>query len=525
MFVTKRSLKVQWVGWCLVSLTLVSLAWLTVGCGGISLGSGRSKDQSIVYAPPEQQQSVENPEVAPTEEKPRDIETTSEPQPLEEFSLFPGVTRIYYPTNPTYQESRNPYANHVGQCTWYVFGRIQESEVGLPSFLQNYESLRRIFSNPNIQAKDWDDRIDREINNGTRLVGMRLEGLKLNIVVRSQPRPKSIAVWDYNNLSHVAFVENNGQITQSNYVLYDPKNRRYYLNPGEVVMRETVPILDDKGKEVGKAQQFHIMRVVKEETRKGKQGYILEPVPDGGNNLRGWAEWKEVVPNTIWNYTRIDRNPSPIWGDSNQIKYICLDVPDITKLSSPSDGAKNVVPTNLELRWNSVNRANYYIVQVATNDKFSSPIINQRVTTTSIKINLQTDTKYWWRVKAGNDNGESPWSSENERDSWISPPKYRSFTTLVLSPTLLEPSNGATNVPITVTLKWRDNNNDKNRKSYRVQVARNSNFTSPDIDRNITTTSVTVNLRSNTRYWWRVKTIGVNGESNWSDTWSFTTRK
>jgi hypothetical protein len=519
MFVTKRSLKVQWVGWCLVSLTLVSLAWLTIGCGGISLGSGRSKDQSIVYAPPEQQQSVENPEVAPTEEKPRDIETTPEPQPLKEFSLFFGVTRIYYPTNPTYQKSRNPYAEYVGQCTWYVFGRIQESEVGLPSFLQNYESLQRIFSNPNIQAKDWDDRIDREINNGTRLVGTRLEGLKLNIVVRSQPRPKSIAVWDYNNLSHVAFVESNGQITQSNYVLYDPKNCRYYLNPGEVVMRETVPILDDKGKEVGKAQQFHIMRVVKEETRKGKQGYILEPVPDGGNNLRGWAEWKEVVPNTIWNYTRIDRNPSPIWGDRNQIKYICLDVPDIPIQYGPRDKATNVSYTPV-LSWSNVNKAKEYIVQVSTDSGFNSLIVNQIVTATMVRVNLKTDTIYWWRVKAKNENGESPWSSA---------PNYWRFITEVIKPTLLDPPNGATNIPTEPTLRWKDNNNDGKAKSYRVQVATNSNFSNASLvfDRIVATTSVRVSpaLAKNYRYWWRVKVIGRNGESDWSDTWSFTTRK
>jgi hypothetical protein len=46
-------------------------------------------------------------------------------------------------------------------------------------------------------------------------------------------------------------------------------------------------------------------------------------------------------------------------------------------------------------------------------------------------------------------------------------------------------------------------------------------------DRIVATTSVRVSpaLAKNYRYWWRVKVIGRNGESDWSDTWSFTTRK
>jgi surface antigen len=313
---------------------------------------------------------------------------------------------IYLPTRPEYQDSRNPYAFHVGQCTWYVFGRIQEPEVGLPSFLQDYQLLTKIFANPTIVASQWDDRVNNELNK--RVAGTQWEGLGLNI--GTALRPKSIAVWDYSGLSHVAFVENDrGEITESNHVLRDSTGR-YYLNPGEVVMRETVPIYDDKGKLVGNAQRFQIMKVVREETRGGKRGYVLEPVPDGGNNLRGWAEWKEVIPGIIWNYTRISRTPSNLWGTP---KYIYLNVPDIPGLSSPPNNA--YVPGAPTLRWGSAARAVSYHVQVARDPDFKNIIFERiGITATEVQVSppLVHNTRYWWRVKSSNTDGNSPWSEK-----------------------------------------------------------------------------------------------------------------
>ena len=520
MFVTKRSLKVQWVGWCLVSLTLVSLAWLTVGCGGISLGSGRSKDQSIVYAPPEQQQSVENPEVAPTEEKPRDIETTPEPQPLEEFSLFPGVTRIYYPTNPTYQESRNPYAKYVGQCTWYVFGRIQESEVGLPSFLRDHVLLRMIFTkdgwSETIIAKDWADWVEK--NNG-KWKG-RLEGLVLN--TGQIPRAKSIAVYS-GKYQHVAFVEEvkDGKVyqTESNCVRDDGSFNPAPNRTVEVVFAEQVTIYSEPRKDSrkeGDAHKFYIMYATK---RHGTTSwYYLEP-SDPPNAPKGWALQEAIISGKIWNFTKIIRRPSLSTWSEKPNKYIYLDVPDIPIQYGPRDKATNVSYTPV-LSWSNVNKAKEYIVQVSTDSGFNSLIVNQIVTATMVRVNLKTDTIYWWRVKAKNENGESPWSSA---------PNYWRFITEVIKPTLLDPPNGATNIPTEPTLRWKDNNNDGKAKSYRVQVATNSNFSNASLvfDRNVATTSVRVSpaLAKNYRYWWRVKVIGRNGESDWSDTWSFTTRK
>lgn len=89
------------------------------------------------------------------------------------------------------------------------------------------------------------------------------------------------------------------------------------------------------------------------------------------------------------------------------------------------------------------------------------------------------------------------------------------------APTLVSPSNGATNVSTSPTLSW---NASSGATSYRAQVSTSSSFSTTVFDQSVSTTSVTVSgLASGTTYYWRVSASNSAGTSSWSATWSFTT--
>lgn len=90
-------------------------------------------------------------------------------------------------------------------------------------------------------------------------------------------------------------------------------------------------------------------------------------------------------------------------------------------------------------------------------------------------------------------------------------------------PTLLSPSNQATNVELPVTLSW---SNIPNANYYVLQVDNNSNFSSPEINLdNLTTSQYTItNLSPNTTYYWRVAVVVNSQQSAWSSVYSFTTK-
>jgi hypothetical protein len=88
-----------------------------------------------------------------------------------------------------------------------------------------------------------------------------------------------------------------------------------------------------------------------------------------------------------------------------------------------------------------------------------------------------------------------------------------------------EPSNGAMDLPTTVTVRW-DGFNLYSNPAYRVQISRNSAFTDLLADIRITNggTGYTLfGLARDTVYYWRVN-LSVDGKtSDWSPIWNFRT--
>jgi len=173
-------------------------------------------------------------------------------------------------------------------------------------------------------------------------------------------------------------------------------------------------------------------------------------------------------------------------------------------------------PINLNLVWNKPLYAESFNVIIANDSTFSSIIINDSLLTDSIKVltNLNTLTKYYWKVRAKGSSGWGLFSSV-----W-------NFTTIVpipLAPILLSPPNNITNLATyNITLDWSIV---ANATSYRAQIANDSLFVSMVFD----TTNVTqdsLRLRNGLlaigKYYWRINASNNAGTGVWSSIWNFT---
>jgi parallel beta-helix repeat protein len=188
--------------------------------------------------------------------------------------------------------------------------------------------------------------------------------------------------------------------------------------------------------------------------------------------------------------------------------------PSSPNLISPPNGALNV-SINPTLNWATSICALKYHLEVSIDSSFTSIVFRDtNLTTTSIQIGpLLYNSKYYWRIRAKNNEGTSNWS-----DIWF-------FKTIIAPPSvpiLVLPVNGAINQPITLTLKW---NTSVDASLYRLQVATNSAFTTIVYDDStITDTSNQVGpLFNNTLYYWRVNAKNVGGTSAYSTYRNFTT--
>jgi uncharacterized protein (TIGR02145 family) len=200
-------------------------------------------------------------------------------------------------------------------------------------------------------------------------------------------------------------------------------------------------------------------------------------------------------------------NPTVVWS------FTTGTPPEIPTLSSPQNGAIDISSSPM-LVWNASIRATNYTLQVSTNISFSSFVYNQSgLTNTSNQLaSLTKSTKYFWRVSTTNNYGTSNFS-----DVW-------NFTTgsLPNPPTLLTPTDGATDVSLTPTLSW---NASSGATSYTLQVSMSNSFSSFVINQSgLTTTSTQITgLIKLSKYFWRVIAVNSFGNSAESSIWLFTT--
>jgi hypothetical protein len=214
-----------------------------------------------------------------------------------------------------------------------------------------------------------------------------------------------------------------------------------------------------------------------------------------------------------WRVRALNAGGSSDWSVPRQFTTK-QDLPDIPQLASPENGS---VDNGLDvlLRWDIVQRADYYSIQVSVTSDFTNMFLDTSgVTETEFLIeNLDFDTEYHWRVRGQNTTGVGDWSEVWSFLTIIEPPAV---------PVLAYPNNGAINIAVDTMLVWEST---PRADFYRIQVADESTFVGSIVDTiGIENSYLLINgLDTITTYYWRVRSYNSGGESEWSSIWSFTT--
>jgi fibronectin type 3 domain-containing protein len=207
----------------------------------------------------------------------------------------------------------------------------------------------------------------------------------------------------------------------------------------------------------------------------------------------------------------VSKNGTSDFSDPWDTGYRKLPVP--TGVSA-SDGT---YPDKVRVTWNPVQGAAQYLIYRSTLSSGGQADIGGSVTTTYDDITASPGTTYYYWVKA-------LWSHDGNLSDYSAPdPGWRAVE-VPSPPTLLSPTNGATEVSTNPTFSWIAS---RGATSYQLQVATDSGFTQVVFNQNgIAGTSQVANgLHGGGLYYWRINATNTAGTSPWSNVWSFTTAR
>jgi hypothetical protein len=201
------------------------------------------------------------------------------------------------------------------------------------------------------------------------------------------------------------------------------------------------------------------------------------------------------------------------WSEIWTFKTL-ISPPEKPNLVSPLNGSVGV-GLEVSLEWGATERAEWYTLQLASDEGFINLIVNvDSLEQTTLTVDdLSKETMYYWRVRASNLGGVSEWSSV-----W----RFETIYDIPEIPLLVSPENGSNILLSTVNLEWLTA---ERATSYQAQLSKFSDFSSIIYDTsNISATTLTIdNLDYESVYFWRIRGENSYGVSGWSPVWSFTT--
>ncbi|QLH53646.1 MAG: hypothetical protein CH6_1829 [Candidatus Kapaibacterium sp.] len=202
-------------------------------------------------------------------------------------------------------------------------------------------------------------------------------------------------------------------------------------------------------------------------------------------------------------------NPNPLQLDSSAIwTFTTMPFPPST-IEPSSNSSCN--PLNVHFRWSPVNNAQSYRVQISTNEFFLTLVKDTVVSSTQADIKVPNwDTKYFWRVSATTNYGCTTYYSIVD-----------SFKTNRTPPTLLQPADSLTSVWGDIAFAW---NVPINANSYNLQITTDPTFNLIVYDEIVSNKNLTKTITDyNTRYYWRVKAVYPDCETEFSPVRTFLT--
>ena len=133
-------------------------------------------------------------------------------------------------------------------------------------------------------------------------------------------------------------------------------------------------------------------------------------------------------------------------GSPNRLLYVSNALKTASKLVSPKSGYLTN-DTTPDFTWNRIYNSDTFNIQISTNSKFSSPMVNTSVDSPFYTPSMPlADGKWYWRVQAVNALGQvGKWSATNYFTIDTTPP---------LPPILVKPATGKT-VTGTPTFSWK----------------------------------------------------------------------
>ena len=195
----------------------------------------------------------------------------------------------------------------------------------------------------------------------------------------------------------------------------------------------------------------------------------------------------------------------------------------IPVLLTPVDGASPLFNRPV-FDWQDVPGATSYTIQIGRDPGFGTLVGAYTVTTSTYTptSDLPADSTLYWRVKINKTGVANPWSDPFSLRT-ANPPSV---------PVLVTPPNNALTTNYKPLLDW--NNSvlppvSLSSEHYQVQVAANSGFTSPVIDKTIvgltnSQYTPTTALAPNTTWYWHVRAYNSLGQySAWSTLRTFRT--
>ena len=197
-------------------------------------------------------------------------------------------------------------------------------------------------------------------------------------------------------------------------------------------------------------------------------------------------------------------------------KILSKDVPQLNKFSllKPNNNDYHRDFSNLIFDWEDAFGADAYLLEIDTTQDFSGTPKKINLTSSTETINdLIPDKRYYWRVKAFNGANGGEYT-----DTWTF--KTNSLDNFNHS----KPDNNSTDQEFnSLKLNWTDV---VGAKSYEVEIDSFSDFNSNPLNYTTTASDKTVSgLKPSTKYYWHVRAISGAYTGQWSDYWTFTTKK